>query len=241
MEDKVLIRIENLVKIYQEEGGGSETQALAGVDLEIKEGEFVSIVGPSGSGKSTLLQILGCLDRPSKGKYFLEGRELSHYSDDELAKVRNEKFGFVFQAFNLLGRVSVLENVKLPLIYAGMSEPERTEVARQTIASVGLTDRENYETAKLSGGQKQRVAIARALVNSPKVIFADEPTGNLDSKSGAAILNFFEELHAKGNTIILVTHETYFAESAQRMIHMKDGLIEKDEKVTGRHMHGFIK
>ena len=227
-----LIKTENLIKVYHEEGDGTETSALNGIDLEIKDGEFVAIIGPSGSGKSTLLQILGCLDRPTGGKYLLEGREIGGYSDDELALIRNKKFGFVFQSFNILGRLTVLENVTLPLIYAGVPEPKRTEIARETIVSVGLTDRIDYEAAKLSGGQKQRVAIARALVNSPKIIFADEPTGNLDSKSGEVILRFLENLHGKGNTIVLVTHETYLAESAERIIHLKDGLIEKDLEVA---------
>lgn len=242
-----LIKTENLVKIYKGDDGeedGTETRALAGIDLEVQEGEFVAIIGPSGSGKSTLLQILGGLDRPTSGKYLLEGKGINNYTDDELALIRNKKFGFVFQAFNLLGRLSVLENVKMPLIYANVPEPERTLMARKTISLVGLGDRENYESAKLSGGQKQRAAIARALVNNPRVIFADEPTGNLDSKAGQAILNFLEELHHRGHTIVLVTHETYLAESAERIIALKDGLIEKDERATKRHLvlkDGFIK
>lgn len=237
-----LIRTKNLGKIYKPDG--IETVGLAGVNLEINEGEFVAIMGPSGSGKSTLLQLLGCLDRPTSGEYFFEEKELSKYSDNELAYVRNKKMGFVFQSFNLLPRISVLENVKLPLVYAETSEPRRTEVAAKMIARVGLEDRQHYLATNLSGGQKQRVAIARALVGFPKVIFADEPTGNLDSKSGEVILKFFEELNREGKTIILVTHETYVAESAQRIIHLKDGLIEKDEKVKNRHQifkDGFIK
>ncbi len=231
-----LIKTENLSKIYQEEGGdeGTATLALRDISLEIKEGEFVSIIGPSGSGKSTLLQILGCLDRPTSGTYFLAGRKVSGYSDDELALLRNKMFGFVFQSFNLLGRQTVLENVKLPLVYANIGEPERTHIAQKTISGVGLTDRAHYEASKLSGGQRQRVAIARALVNNPKIIFADEPTGNLDSKSGEATFRFFEDLNKEGHTIILVTHETYFAEFAERIIHLKDGEIEKIEKVVHR-------
>lgn len=227
--------MENLTKVYQEdEGEGIATPALNGLSFEIKEGEFVSIIGPSGSGKSTLLQILGGLDRPTAGEYFFEGKGIDKYSDDELAIIRNKKFGFVFQAFNILGRLTVLDNVKLPLIYSDMPEPQRTEIARRTIELVGLADRENYETTKLSGGQRQRVAIARALANNPKIIFADEPTGNLDSKSGEMIFRFFETLNKQGRTIILVTHEMYFAEYAERIIYLKDGLIEKIEKVSNR-------
>jgi len=226
----MLIETRGLKKIYSIDG--SETPAVNGINLEIKEGEFVAIIGPSGSGKSTLLQILGCLDRPTDGEYFLDGKEVSKYSDDELAHLRNKKFGFVFQSFNLLGRLSVLENVELPLIYAGVSESKRREMAVKVINSIGLSDRIDFETMRLSGGQKQRVAIARALVNEPRIIFADEPTGNLDSKSGRAILNFFEKLHEEGHTIILVTHETFLAESAERIIHLKDGLIEKEEIVN---------
>jgi len=229
----LLINVKNLQKIYQNDG--METVALHNINLEIEEKEFVAIIGPSGSGKSTLLQILGALDRPSSGQYFFDGKEVSSYSDEELALTRNQKIGFVFQMFNLLPKVSVLENVKIPLVYAGISEPKRTEVARSVIAKVGLSDRENFATSKLSGGQKQRVAIARALVNSPKVIFADEPTGSLDSKSGAVVLNYLQNLNDNGHTVILVTHETYVAKCAQRTIHIKDGAIELDEKNECRH------
>lgn len=235
-----LIKTENLTKIYQEEGDGTATPALNGISLEIKESEFVVIIGPSGSGKSTLLQILGALDRPSGGSYLLEGKEVGSYSDDELAHLRNKEFGFVFQSFNILGRLTVLDNVKMPLIYADVPEPERTHIAEATIELVGLTDRKDYEASKLSGGQKQRVAIARALVNSPRIIFADEPTGNLDSKSGEVILRFFEDLNRKGHTIVLVTHETYLAESAERIIHLKDGLIERDERVNHRQFVSML-
>jgi putative ABC transport system ATP-binding protein len=229
-----LINVKNLKKIYQNDG--VETVALSGINLEINSGEFVAIIGPSGSGKSTLLQILGALDRPSSGQYFFDGKEISSYSDEELALVRNQKMGFVFQMFNLLPRQSVLENVKIPLIYSGVSEPQRTDRAKKFIAQVGLTDRENFATSKLSGGQKQRVAIARALVNEPKVIFADEPTGSLESRSGAIILKYLQDLHDSGHTIILVTHETYVAKCAQRTIHIKDGSIELDEKNEYRHL-----
>jgi len=239
---KELIRTEELAKIY--ENDGVETHALRGVDLSIQEGEFVAIVGPSGSGKSTLMQILGCLDRPSKGKYFFEEREIHTYSDEELAKIRNERIGFVFQAFNLLPRLSVLDNVMLPLIYRGTSPKEREQKAKKVIELVGLSDRIDYHTSRLSGGQKQRVAIARALVTDPKIIFADEPTGNLDSKSGEVVLRFLQDLNEEGHTIAIVTHESYVAQSARRMLHIVDGEIDKDEVITKRRIvaqEGFSK
>ncbi len=229
-------------KIYTDDG--VDTLALSGVDLKINEGEFVSIVGPSGSGKSTLMQVLGYLDRPTGGKYFFEGKELESYSDDELAKIRNEKIGFVFQAFNLLPRLSVLENVALPLMYRGVSVRERNKRAKELIHLVGLDDRADFHTSKLSGGQKQRVAIARALVNDPKIIFADEPTGNLDSKSGGVILEFLQELNDKGHTLVVVTHESYVAQAGSRILHIVDGKIDKDEKVEKRRIvskEGFSK
>ncbi len=235
MNKNVLIETRGLEKIYTEDGD-IETHALRGIDLTIHEGEFVAIVGPSGSGKSTLMQLLGFLDRPSSGSYLFQGENVNSLSDEELARIRNKKVGFVFQAFNLLPRQSVLENVKLPLIYAGIKEPERTQRALELINLVGLSDRASYHTQKLSGGQKQRVAIARALVNKPRVIFADEPTGSLDSKSGEVVLHFLQDLHAQGNTIILVTHESYVAESAERILHIKDGLLAHDEEVKNRRI-----
>jgi len=237
-----LIRTENLQKTYV--SGDVETRALRGANLTIKEGEFVTIIGPSGSGKSTLMQILGCLDRPTAGKYFFEGKELNTYTDDELAWIRNKKIGFVFQAFNLLPRLSVLDNIAIPLIYGGVAPKERVRKAEEMVRLVGLEDRAGYLTSQLSGGQKQRVAIARALVNDPKVIFADEPTGNLDSKSGGVILEFLQDLNEKGHTIVVVTHEMYVAEAGHRILHIIDGNIEKDEQVKNRRIiakEGFIK
>ena len=237
-----LIETKNLNKTYQD--AEINTVGLDNISIRIDEGEFVAITGPSGSGKSTLLQVLGCLDRPTSGQYLIDGKPLDSYSDNELAEIRNKKMGFVFQAFNLLPRQSVLDNVKMPLVYAGVKEPRRTEVAQKMVDMVGLNDRKDYKTAKLSGGQKQRVAIARALVNNPKIIFADEPTGNLDSKSGEVVLDFFQKLNDQGHTIIIVTHESYVAESAKRMIQVKDGQIVADQPVKDRRIiskHGLFK
>lgn len=240
-----LIEVKNLTKIYRDnETEGEGTIGLDGVSIKIEAGDFLAITGPSGSGKSTLLQILGCLDRPTSGQYLIEGKLLDNYTDDELAYLRNNKMGFVFQAFNLLPRISVLENIKLPLIYAGIKEPERTKIATDLVELVGLRDRADFKTTKLSGGQKQRVAIARALVNNPKIIFADEPTGNLDSKSGEVILDFLQKLNEKGHTVIIVTHELYVAQSTKRIINVKDGKIESDKRVENQRIiskDGLIK
>ncbi len=211
------------------------TLALRGVSFGIKEGEFVAIMGPSGSGKSTLLHLLGFLDKHTGGEYKFDGKTISEYSEDEMARIRNKKMGFIFQSFNLLPKTSVLENVKLPLLYSGINENLWDKMAKEAIESVGLSHRLNHEPAQLSGGEKQRVAIARALVNKPMVIFADEPTGNLDSKSGKIIMEILQKLNEeRGHTIILITHETYTAEHAQRIIFMRDGQVESDKKVDNR-------
>ena len=229
----MLIQTDNLIKNYI--SGQVITPVLNGLTFTIDQGEFVAIMGPSGSGKSTLMHILGLLDRPSGGKYYLEDRDVTELNDDELAGLRNRKIGFVFQAFNLLPRTTVLENVVLPLTYARRSG-RSAERAEKILASVGLKHRLNYFTNQISGGEKQRVAIARALVNEPAVIFADEPTGNLDSKSGAQIMEILQRLNDAGNTIVLVTHETYTSEHAKRIIKIKDGLIVDDYKVARRRL-----
>jgi putative ABC transport system ATP-binding protein len=229
-----LIEVKSLRKVYAAEG--IETVALDGVSFNVAKGEFVAIMGPSGSGKSTLLHILGFLDRYTSGKYFFDGKEMSEYSEEELAQVRNQKMGFVFQSFNLLPRRSVLENVKLPLLYSPLPEAKWDELAIRAIETVGLGKRAHYLPSQLSGGERQRAAIARALVLNPQVIFADEPTGNLDSKSGQMVMETMQELNEKqGHTIVLITHETYIAEHAQRIIRLKDGKIEREEKVAHRH------
>ncbi|HBB02504.1 TPA: macrolide ABC transporter ATP-binding protein [Candidatus Peregrinibacteria bacterium] len=228
-----MIEVKNLEKIYGE--GDARTTALDGVTFDIKKGEFVAIMGASGSGKSTLLHVLGFLDKHTGGEYYFEGKKIESYTEDDLAKLRNNKMGFVFQAFNLLPRTTVLENVKLPLLYSDIPESKWDALAMEAIDSVGLMHRINHEPSQLSGGEKQRVAIARALILNPSVIFADEPTGNLDSKSGQIVMQTLQRLHEDhGNTIILITHETYTAEHATRIIKLHDGKIASDEAVKHR-------
>jgi len=228
-----LIELENVTKSYFSDG--VETSVLKGVSLKIEEGEFVAVMGPSGSGKSTILHILGFLDRPTSGAYRFNGKTMDELSDVELALLRNKDLGFVFQMFYLLPRTSVMDNVKLPLIYSDVPEEKWDELAERAIISVGLEHRMNHDSAKLSGGEKQRVAIARALVNDPKVIFADEPTGNLDSKSGGVVMDILERLNEeKGLTVVLITHETETAEHAKRVVRIRDGVIESDGKVEIR-------
>jgi putative ABC transport system ATP-binding protein len=221
-----LIETRDLWKTYVM--GSEEIHALRGVSIQIERGEYVAIMGPSGSGKSTLMNLIGCLDTPSKGTYLLNGKEVSRMDDDELARIRNEEIGFVFQTFNLLPRASALHNVELPLVYAGVSSTERAERAKAALTKVELDHRMHHKPNELSGGQRQRVAIARALVNNPAILLADEPTGNLDSKTGVEIMALFERLHDAGNTIILVTHEADVAEHAHRIISIRDGMVEKD-------------
>ena len=229
-----IINIEHIAKVYHL--GIEEVHALRDVSLRIDKNEYLAIMGPSGSGKSTLMNMLGCLDTPTSGIYDFNGQSVSTMSDNELAKIRNKEIGFVFQTFNLLPRSDALHNVELPLVYAGLPYAERRERAKQTLIDVGLGDRIHHKPNELSGGQRQRVAIARALVSNPSIILADEPTGNLDSKIGEEIMQLFEEIHSKGNTIILVTHEEYIAEHAGRIIRLKDGLVEKDEVVSSRNI-----
>lgn len=225
-----IIKTDKISRIYQM---GSETiHALRSVTISINKGEYVAFMGPSGSGKSTLMNIIGCLDTPTSGTYILNGNDVSNMTDNELAEVRNKEIGFVFQTFNLLPRNSSLENVAMPLIYAGYNKTRRTERALEVLTSVGLGDRAKHKPNELSGGQRQRVAIARALVNNPSIILADEPTGNLDTKTSYEIMELFENLHAKGNTIIMVTHEEDIAKYAHRIVRLRDGLIESDELNT---------
>ncbi len=226
-----IICTQDLWKTY-DMGSEQAVNALSGVNIAINRNEYVAIMGPSGSGKSTLMNLIGCLDTPTKGIYWLNGQLVSELDDDELARIRNKEIGFVFQTFNLLARATALHNVELPLIYAGIPSGERLERARQTLISVGMGERMSHKPNELSGGQRQSVAIARALVNRPSIILADEPTGNLDSKTGNEIMALLDELHAKGNTIVVVTHEHDIAEYAHRVIHIRDGKVAGDEKTA---------
>ena len=228
-KDGIVIRTYDLWKTYIM--GDQEIHAVSGVDIEIHRGEYVAIMGPSGSGKSTLMNLIGCLDSPTKGHYYLNGNMVSEMTDDELARIRNKEIGFVFQTFNLLARASALHNVELPLIYAGISSAERQEKAKEALRSVDLEKRMLHKPNELSGGQRQRVAIARALVNHPSILLADEPTGALDSTTGGEIMGLFERLYQEGNTIVLVTHELDIAMHAHRVIHIRDGKVERDEAV----------
>ena len=234
----MLIDVRNLTKVYQM--GDVEVNALRGVTFTAEPGEFIAIMGPSGSGKSTMMDILGCLAQPTEGEYFLEGEEVGQLSDNRLAEIRNRKIGFVFQTFNLLPRTSAQHNVELPLIYAGVGRKERKRRAFEALEAVGLADRVRHKSTELSGGQIQRVAIARALVTEPSIIFADEPTGNLDTKSGAEIMSIFRRLNRNGNTIIMVTHELELAQHASRVLHIRDGLIERDERRDGDSGTAYI-
>jgi putative ABC transport system ATP-binding protein len=233
-----IICTDNLWKTY-DMGSEQQVQALRGVNLQIQRNEYVAIMGPSGSGKSTLMNLIGCLDSPSEGRYWLNGQQVSELDDDELARIRNKEIGFVFQTFNLLPRATALHNVELPLIYAGTPAEERIERAKGSLRAVGMEGRMNHKPNELSGGQRQRVAIARALVNRPSIILADEPTGNLDSQTGNEIMALFDRLHGEGNTIVLVTHENDIAEYAHRVIHIRDGVVSRDERNTKKRGVGF--
>ena len=224
---KDVIRTEHIAKVYVM--GTEKVHALRDISITIEQGEYVALMGPSGSGKSTLMNMIGCLDTPSSGQYFLDGEDVSRMSDNQLAEVRNKKIGFVFQTFNLLPRSSALDNVTLPLIYAGMGSSDRKKRGEVVLNQVGLGDRMLHQPNELSGGQRQRVAVARALVNNPALILADEPTGNLDSKTSVEIMGLFQEIHEKGNTIVVVTHEEEIAQHAHRIIRLRDGLVETDE------------
>lgn len=232
-----IIEIDELRKIYQM--GNQEVRALDGVSFDVQENEYIAIMGPSGSGKSTLMNLIGCLDTPTSGVYILNGQDVSKLEDAELAEVRNREIGFVFQTFNLLPRTDCLSNVELPLIYSGVKTTERRQRSARTLERVGLGDRLDHKPNELSGGQRQRVAIARALVNNPSILLADEPTGNLDTKTGEEIMLLFEELYRMGNTILLVTHEDEIADHARRIIRLRDGVIESDTKVESPVLDGI--
>lgn len=232
-----LIQVEDLMRVYQM--GSTEVRALAGVTFNVMENEYIAIMGPSGSGKSTLMNLIGCLDTPSSGTYILNNQDVSELEDAELAEVRNREIGFVFQTFNLLPRTDCISNVELPLIYSGIRASERKERAAQTLTRVGLGDRMDHKPNELSGGQRQRVAIARALVNNPSILLADEPTGNLDTKTGEEIMMLFEQLYRSGNTILVVTHEDEIAQHARRIIRLRDGIIESDTKVENPELEGM--
>lgn len=221
-----VIEVRDIVRNFKL--GQEEVKVLKGIDLDIKRGDYVAFMGPSGSGKSTFMNLLGCLDTPTSGTYRLNGTDVSSLTDDQLAEIRNKEIGFVFQTFNLLPRTTALDNVALPMIYAGMSKKDRTARAKDVLTSVGLADRMDHQPNQLSGGQRQRVAVGRALVNHPSIILADEPTGNLDSKTGIEIMALFDKIHADGNTVILVTHEEEIAEHAHRVIRLRDGVVESD-------------
>lgn len=235
MNNEVVINLQQIKKMY-DMGGAEEVQALRGVSIQIRKNEYVAIMGPSGSGKSTLMNIIGCLDTPTSGLYEFNGVNVSDMNDNQLAKVRNKEIGFVFQTFNLLARSNALHNVELPLIYGGVGSADRKRLAAEALDQVGLADRKTHKPNELSGGQRQRVAVARALVNKPSILLADEPTGNLDTKTGEEIMALFEELHKKGNTIILVTHEESVAEHAHRIIRVRDGVIENDQLLEKRKL-----
>ena len=237
-QTQALISFTDLTKVY--DVGGELVHALAGVSLDIAEGDYIAIMGPSGSGKSTLMNVLGCLDTPTGGSYRLKGREIARLSDDDLASIRNKEIGFVFQTFNLLARSDALHNVELPLIYAGIGPKERKERAEDALRQVGLESRMRHKPNELSGGQRQRVAIARALVNRPSIILADEPTGNLDTKTGNDILGAFEAIHAGGKTVIVVTHEEDVAAHAHRVVRLRDGVIESDFRQAGRKVEPLV-
>ncbi|MCJ7789794.1 MAG: ABC transporter ATP-binding protein [Candidatus Atribacteria bacterium] len=224
-----MLEIKKITKVYKM--GEVLVNALRGISFHIDKGQFVAIMGPSGSGKSTLMHIIGCLDHPSEGSFIMDGEDISKVNDNKLAEIRNKKIGFVFQQFNLLNRVNILNNVEVPLIYAGVNSKKRKKLAEQVLENVGLSNRLKHRPNEISGGEKQRAAIARALVNNPLIILADEPTGNLDSKNGEEIMKIFNKLHQEGHTIIIVTHELEVAKYAQRIIHLHDGLIENDEVI----------